>query len=973
MPEPTFNEFLQSVGGTSPSVSTNPATAPAPASSQDAGPLLPATQEALAKAAQVAQANRLPKVEPVSRFDDNWAAKLGARSGVPFDTQTGVPFMTRLRMARQPTPAEEETALKAAYPNGNVRRNSYGWLVVTKPGPDGKPTDVLADPIGLDIGDAANVLASLHTMLGGAIGGAGGAKLVAQPGLWKSLVTIVGMATGGAVAGAAGDVIVRSDEGGPGGANEGQPIQPGEIAARRGIGAAKDAALGAAVGAGAKVFTTLVSPLTGSMGPLQFDSKAAQQYFKAKYGISLQQTPGEATGNSFLQHAEALEATKPGASMPFERLYKQREESLGELQRVALGGAVPDEEAAGQRALNAIGAQIAPIQQDVERSAFQTGQAASGELLAGTGTGVDKTAVGGVLRAGAERMRSSFQGQADALYDQVRSNPLVKFKNISGDPLATDATDLLAKLPSTEKVVAGPILGPNGVPVTLTKKEPLKEFVPDGILAKLNALRQGRGQQFRLDELMQMRREVDNSIAQGEAIPGVQTHYLQQIRNTLTGRIETGLNDLDPKLLTDWQKANDFYAANVGRFKRAGISQMFRDPEQLNYQEDTELAKRATTNPDTYAAYKDFFGPNSPEIGLVHQSIRDDVLGQTPLSSTIDSAGFVRRIDELAKNNPTALVDAYGADTAKQLRASANALRASQGGNLPANELQEAISSSNVSGQRLLDMQAAQSTKDMAYRNGLVRAIGEGNFKPDTIKPTELVDRMVFRSDTQPTDLRKVTDMLQTRPDVLEDLRRLTFKRVLDNATVFNAKTGNTMLNAMDLDAALKDPNLNKRLATVLGPSNYEDMAKLRDFLMPGSMTSNAYKAAGGLGAGQQIANLVERGPLRFLPQAIKNFVTSTIYTTPPLRAYLSNTLLGPESKSAIANTMIASTPFLEAAIKTYGEGKSARRIVGEIKSAIDDAVKGNPGDAHLPQREPTMEEFMQSIGGTNMQPTTAH
>ena len=105
--------------------------------------------------------------EPTSSFQTpDFATKMGARPGVPFDSTSGISFMSRLRAAAQPTPAEEEKALKAAYGEDKVRRNQFGYLVVTKPGADGKPVDTLADPIGLDIGDAAALVGELPKIVG---------------------------------------------------------------------------------------------------------------------------------------------------------------------------------------------------------------------------------------------------------------------------------------------------------------------------------------------------------------------------------------------------------------------------------------------------------------------------------------------------------------------------------------------------------------------------------------------------------------------------------------------------------------------------------------------------------------------------------------------------------------------------------------------------------------------------------------
>lgn len=940
MAEPTREEFMRSIGL---------------ASEAHQFSVPEATPEAASRATENLERSRITRVEssPVSVPDV--ATRLGARPGVPFDVNSGVSFMSRLRTAAQPTEAEEEKALKAAYGDQNVRRNSYGWLVVTTKDREGKEKDVLADPLGLDFGDAASVLGQLPEI--------GGALLAAiktrgasfAPGIWNAAKTLLATVGGAAAGGAAKDVAVR--------AAEGEPTQFGEIATRRGQLAALDATLGAGTGIAAKGLGMFISPFSNP-GPLQFNARQAQEHFASKYGVRLNLTPAEATGNTFLQRAEAMEMQKPGASIPFEGLLKEREAQIGDLQRLALGGAVPEEEAAGQRALAALGAKTAPLTQNVEREAAATAQAATGELAAGIGAPMNKTALGSFIRQRAESQRTFYRRERNRLYGIVESDPRTQVKNISGDELADEANQLLERQVSVQGTKPGPILGPTGRPIPVTTTEVVEEFSEPGILPKISALQRGRGQQFRLDELIRMRRSIDSDIAQGEALPGVQTRELKQLKDSLTKRITDGLKGIDDKLFTDWKTANDYVASNAPRFQQAGIAEIFRDPEQLSYLGDTALVDRVTSGgtkaQDTYRAYRDFFGASSPEMDQLKQSVRDDVFGRDRIEGLVDAKGFINRVTALAKDAPDVFNDAFGANAA-QLRNSARALSVAEGSTLPEDELLRAVNSGNLSGQKLRDMLAAQATKDQAYRNDLIKAVSEGNLKPDRIKPTEFVERFVFSEKTQPADLQGVVGLIQDRPDVLEDIRRLTFKKALDRATAVAPGTGRRTVLANDLEKMLADENMAKRLRTALGTSTFEDLNQLSAFLKPGAVIQQAARSAGGLSAGQQVSALVESGALRYVDRAIKNFFIATAYTSAPIRKALTNTALGPQGKANLVNYAIASTPFLEAVMSTYGQQKG-REVVAALKDSIDRSVRENPEEART---EPSREEFMRSIGIT--------
>jgi hypothetical protein len=927
-------------------------------------PILPRAQSALPSSRQ-----------PVTALSDTGiythAQKLGARPGVPFDTSTGVPFLTRLRSAVQPSSPEEFKALEAAYGPGNVRQNSYGNPVVTVMD-NGKPKDVLVDPLGVDFGDFASVLGQAPEIAGSIAGTLlSKGKGAFQPGAWQALKTLL-LSTGGEVTGgAAKELGVRQIEG--------QPQNLGETATRQAAFGALGLGLGAGMGVFTKAITKGITPF-GNSPQLNFDARRAGEYLSQKFGKELPMTPGELTGSTFLQRSEALALQKPGSSVPLEAILKERNQKIAEIQTIMRGGAVPDEEAAASRAMEALGVKTQPMDEAIQQASQSTRIQAEKELLEGISSStsisqpVNKMDLGAGIRSRAFALREEALGpgsKSEKLYNEVFSNPLTQEKNIPGNVLAQDADDLIAKLPTKENTVQAIDYDSYGSPITrdIKGKEVMREFVPPDVIPKVKALSSLRGQQFRLDELMQMRREIDNDIAQGEAVKGYQTRYLTQVRNSLTKRIETGLEELDPKLLKDWQAANANYAEQAKRFQKRGIAEIFRDPDQPGVLNDIELVRRATAGPNAgsyYRDYKDFFGAGSTEVLQLRRAVADDVIDKSPLTDSIDGAGFVRRLEDLAKDAPEVLKDVFGLTPAR-LRESGQVLKQLQKGSLPEDELQAAIASGNLSGVNLLYMMQRQADKDLAYRNEIIRDVAKGTLKPDKIKPTQFVEKFAFKA--EPSDVQQVLGMLSDRPEVIEDIRRLTFKRVLDDATISN-RQGAEVLSGQKIIDALNNENATKRLRSILSTDTFNDLLSIGTYLRAGEAQQGAFASAGGIGAGQQIAKIVEQGDLRYVERALKNFLTATLYTSPAMRSYFGNTAITPQGSATLVNYAVASAPFAQALLRTYGfEG--AKKAY-QIKDSVDQSVQRNPAAGQLPEpvqtnaptapNQPSRDQFLKML-----------
>jgi hypothetical protein len=129
-------------------------------------------------------------------------AELNAPVETPVDAKSGVGFGTRVGMAFKGNEQERLNYLAEQYGADKVRMGTRGRPEVF----DGRKW-IVADPKGLDIGDAADFIAGIPEGIGSAIGFAGGAtagSIVPGPG------TVLGGIGGAAAGGAAGNAVKQA-------------------------------------------------------------------------------------------------------------------------------------------------------------------------------------------------------------------------------------------------------------------------------------------------------------------------------------------------------------------------------------------------------------------------------------------------------------------------------------------------------------------------------------------------------------------------------------------------------------------------------------------------------------------------------------------------------------------------------------------------------------------------------------------
>ncbi len=904
------------------------------------------------RAAAVAQGQR-------STLQRTPFAERNSAPNVPLDTETGVPNWTYFQTKLNRLKDDQLNYLKGVYGDDNVRLADTGDPIVrVLDSQTGKPKDITLAPEKMTLRDVADVGAHGMEILGGIMA----AKRGDIRGLGPQVYNIGRMAFGTEAGGAVQDALTRGFQG--------QDIRPMEIATSRAEAVPIDIGGGLFMTGAGKVLGKVISPFSDPM-PAQFNLTEAKARLKAKYGIDLPNTPGELTGSTLLLRSEQFARQKPGSTSAFQNIVDAQDKAIKFVQDILTGRApAQTAEETGESALEAIGSKLNPLRSEIETLKKGVRTSATEELrgaaLTATGTelrpAIPKQTIGQALREAASSIRDAWKKESG--YEEFFANPLTKAETVPNTSLSEKAADVLKSMPGTDKVTRTPIgvLDASGNPIIRdeTGREVWREFIPERVVTRLQRLASSPDAKLSLDQLKQMRSEIDDDILLGEAVPGVRNLHLKRVRSMLTDAMNEAVDSFgDPALSTEWKRINKSYAENVPRFEQKGIAEIFHDPQNPNYIGNAKLVDRVT-DPDIYKEYVKFFGKDSPVMQNMQRSIAEDVLGTSsnPLNDFVDGKTFINNLKKLWRDNPELAIDTFGpnssklygiatAETASTVgeRDRAGMLIKSLNGKVDLGDLQELLRSGNPTAQKLADLVSAQNRLGLEYRNSIKKLVAEGGPLGEKIQPSEFVNR--FSRQGEPRDIKEIMALLADRPDVTEGIRRQTLLDILNRARSVGeglkhefGKVG--PLNAKSLEEAMglvgKDLTQADRYRSILGNDTWRDLMDIGHYLQPREAGKSTFGTAGRLSAGSQIAQL-ERGSIfKFLDTAAKNFIVANIYAMPLTRKWVSNVLMTPADQATLVSYLVSSTPFVEAMVHHYGE-KKAREIAGQIKFAIDKSI----------------------------------
>lgn len=851
--------------------------------------------------------------------------RLGLRPGVPFNLEQGASSGIRAQLSFDPDPINQFKVLARTYGTENVDvAEGNRFVIRNQINPlTGIREDFHVNPIGAEGGDVAGMAADALPFLVGVLGTKLGGRFGTRP-LTRLAGGLIGGAVGTESTAGAETALTRLFAG-----NE---IKPGSLAYERSKAALADMAIGTAMAGGAKVLTKAGQGALGLLGVSTGDTvttRAASELAK-RTGVKYPLTPGEASESRLLTRLEATARPSIGSTGVMGSFEEGKSKAEDELRRVFLGlprtmsdddlaAILPRSDATGQRVLGRLGQETTRLEGEVaaargtaERIGTAEAQRVARVNLA---TPLEPTVVGEGLRAKTIGDFGSFKAAMGARYDAFEANPLVSDRIVSGNPLAkvgeSIERDFFPQATRT-KTAPGIILGTT---TTVTTTEPLDAFVSSAARRAVDELKGLAGAQVSIADMKRIRTSIDNSVAEGVAIPGTDVKQLISLRERVTDAIRTSLGKLDPALLKEWDSLGADYAKGMQRFDRLGIRRMLVKEGEQGSIGNAQLARSVASGQpgalDTYNDFKTFFGATSPEFTSVQQLARESVLkgGLDEITEHVSGNTLRTRLRAL---DPEVATDLFGADK-KELHKIGEALAGVQG-NLDLAELRRLAANGTLTASAIPALAAAERDRATVWSSKLLRASAKGvEIDADVIKPSTVV-RHITQLD--PDDATRILGILADRPDVVEEVRQLAVEDLWGRVQA--QLKGRHGVTSGLIESTLGNDTQRRTWRRLLGTGVVDDLLLLSKVVKPQELATRVFGSAGSMRATADITRLEQGGITETVITAAERMLIATLYTGPLKQAIVN--LATPINQGRLLNTIVASAPFVERVAERFGE-----------------------------------------------------
>lgn len=920
---------------------------------------------------------------------------LGEEPGVPFHEE-GLPVWTDLMAKMQENKDAQIQYLARKFGTENVRLNEYNEPVVRIKNPNtGQAEDYPLNPRQLTVHSLTSLArfapdvagALIAVQLGGPTRGV----------LMRSLLGALGAETGGAAReiGAAAtqgqlnikEPLVRHLEQVPldmiGDLGLAGMVKGGQIV--KGIGAPKF--LG---GGGINIPNPLANtPLTMPARPeFTAEGVAAAMRNQARSGIEPNLRPSEVSGIPLWSMLEQYMERKPAGAAPMIEAGARREEASKAFQRWMIDPAtLGSDEEVGRRGLAALQRTIEPFEKDVQLAKFgleaeQKGMARIGtsaqqqlanqqqaKILAGMrvnqipDNGVDLSAAGDLLRTGALQRRDAFKAEANRLYDVFYNNPLAKDPIVSGDYLKDAIDDLRKDLPKVQKTVqkTSKLLGPTGQPVPIAVPTDVPISTP--VRSRLDELsKKLEGGNVSINDLKQIRTDLDDAIKIGEAIPGVKEGRLKATYKAVTDAITDGLKQInDPGLSQAWKDATTFYRENVEKYTEKNVARLFKEAEQTSAVGNSEFTKKAITSPDSYTALRTFYGINSPEMGALRTTVRSKILSDSlGVGGLVDGQNLVRHLKGLKDNNPALFRDVFAGKGNDFLRAAEQLGSFQQ--KMPIEEINKLLSPGSPAGTpsvKLIALQAAQNRLNKEYENEIVSKFLRGNLPAAQLQPDKFVSSL---AQAKLSDVREVMRRLKTEdPAIAEQVSRKSVQNLLsesrrtptptDTMAKLKGEPGD-LVSGVGLANALGHGDQLEKYKALLGDL-YEP---LNDYARTELLGEERRRIAGGVGLlapGSAMNQFIKaltpwegrdkgKGIAMELGGLARDKIVSIALGSDKIRRWLVSPYALKDASGAI-KLMIVSEPFIKGMMEEFKDDGALRQAMSILKVSFGTAQGNEP------------------------------
>ena len=891
-------------------------------------------------------------------------------AGIPLDTTTGAPASIRAGVALRRDTNDKLIFLNEQFGNDFSRVADNGALIARTIDPDtGQAKDVVIDEETFTAKDLLDLVSVLPEIAGGI----GGMKLAsAIPKLGKA------MGVTGFVRGSAASAVGAQTAGAVQDLAMTDTMSAEQIAGERASLVPVDMFFDLVGGLGIVAAGKAISPFAGSKQQIQFDAKNAQKYFQDRYGVNIPLTAGERTGSPSLTGAEAHIANLPGGKGVTRRTIDKKTQAFRQIQNIMLGlpedatlatrrTGIPSDEAVGLEMAEGIRRQVDPAVEGVESARRGVVEESTTKIMkdldAITTRGGDLSPgqVGADIRQAAEAKRQAFREQSNELYEQAFSLPGGRDRVFAPKSLETEAQKILDSMPGFEGEAGREVtrLTPSNVVPTL---EELKRFGQEGVVS--------------LEDLKNIRTQVSNMIAEGEAIPGVQTMQLTKIRNLITDTMEEMTESLpDTRLKNAWKKANEHYAENIGQFEQPHIRNFFKDLDQPGFLEDEQIVLRVFDKESPLKRMKEFFGADSTEFLKLKRTVANRMFNRSllPGEDLIDGKAFAKDLEKLRRMNRPVYDEIFGKEGMGLYQTSHLAALA-QADKISIKDLEQALKGTEgTMGTRVRAMISAQKKADDLFRSKLLKQVADGDISD--INAAEFANR--FFDNASEAEIRHVKSLLADSPDVLNKIRVKTIEKIFHEAATAAKATDPSRLaqgeafrapGALALERYFGSESNKRKMVELLGNDTYTDFVELAKMIRVGEVGQSAFSAAAGLSAGMQIASAWRHGPMGYAADWVKQRMAALILATPAVREMWTNTLVDNRKIAQGQALFFASSPVVTALIDHYGP-EAAQEMMIHIKGSIDRFVTEGPPDPQRRQFEQMDREAFQKFLDTGSLP----
>lgn len=810
----------------------------------------------------------------------------------------------------------------------------------------------LFNPPGIDAGDIAGIAGGLPDLMGAIFGGAASIPAYA-------LGPAVGIPTSAALS-AGGAQLVGETFGRAFPENrEAEPSISGDVLPRAAGEAGADALMGALFGGAGRVANAVSNkaraPFAQSASdPVATEFRQASDRLRSQ-GYDISPLPSEEGAGGFVPRVEGFLEKLPGSSERMRQYRERGDQAIVNFQRDVAGEADPNQ--IGREAVGELSTQRKNLVIDREQALMRADDmidSSQTDLASRQGPQMSAEGAGRQTRGGLERARQEFRDEAKRLYDTARAAPGGRDPIVDVGPVREQVQRIREALPPT------------------AEGSPSSRFTPQGLSRFLMGV-DDIAPNITIDQARQMRSLVMDAIDDKSLLPGVPERYLSQLNSAISRSIDDSVSRAGtPELRQALSTANRYYATNIDRFSRKGVSEAYREPTQAGFIEDNKLVDRLLSgrgNPGVIRETRDLMGVNSPEWAATRRSAVEQIL-----DTGRDQTRYGRRVvnvdglvDRLNRLDDEAVTELFGVQDATQLRNLAVDI------SNRSKYLDAAALSPNGSSSIMTQLRAAAAADDQIareYRNGPITAFLRGeDGSAAALKPEELVPWLYRRA--SPEEAQRVVSKLpapmraQVEKGVVADIVENAISRGGgDMSAVRRLVTGEAnpadSQGIAELLGAGRDSTSRQqadRVNALVSPENRQALRDLALITARRQERDATTSAVGGLAAGAAVTNILS-SPGSAVRGAIVARGLAELITRPSVRRWLTNTRRHQLSAGGQARA-IAITPqalgLVGGAMSENADVQAAMEWLNEGVSQINEAGERI---SRPPQGAGSWEEF---------------